>query len=107
MVGSRSTNVITARANLMAQMKWVRRFPEWAPRSTGGAEIAGAFGLILPWATGILPVLTPTAGACLLVLTVGAVKAHVDDGEPMRGVVALILALFALGVAAGRYATLR
>jgi|GEM_PF-207212 uncharacterized membrane protein YphA (DoxX/SURF4 family) len=39
-------------------------------------EILGAAGLIAPWATGIMPILTPLAAACLTVIMVGAANAH-------------------------------
>ena len=106
MFGSGTLKTITAREKLMVQMKWVRRFPEWAPRSIGIAEVAGALGIILPWATDILPILTPIAAACLLVLMVGAVKAHVDDDEVTHGIVPAVLGLLALFIATGRYVTL-
>ena len=41
-------------------------------RFIGVAEIAGAFGLILPGALHIRPVLTPLAAACLTIIMIGA-----------------------------------
>jgi DoxX-like family len=34
----------------------------------GGVEVAGALGLILPWLTGIAPILTPAAAVGLALL---------------------------------------
>ena len=39
----------------------------------GGVEVIGAIGLVVPQATGILPVLTPLAAAGLAIIMVGAV----------------------------------
>ena len=39
----------------------------------GVAEVIGAVGLVIPQATGILPVLTPLAAAGLAIIMVGAV----------------------------------
>ncbi len=47
-----------------------------------------------------LPVLTPIAAACLLVLMLGAVKTHVDLAEPIA--VPAVLAVLALLIALGR-----
>ena len=57
MAGAGAMKAATPREKLMGQMKWVARFPSWAPRAIGIAEVAGAVGIILPWATGILPIL--------------------------------------------------
>ncbi len=46
--------------------------PVWFLRFIGAAELLGAVGLIVPWLTGIWPVLTPVAGAGLVVIMLGA-----------------------------------
>lgn len=38
----------------------------------GAAEVLGAIGLIVPWLTGIQPVLTPIAASGLVVIMIGA-----------------------------------
>jgi hypothetical protein len=55
-------------------------------------------------ATGILPVLTPVAACCLLVLMLGAVKTHVDLKEPL--VAPAVLSALALVIALGRFGVL-
>lgn len=47
----------------------------------GGAEVAGALGLILPWLTGIATVLTPAAAVGLVLVQVGAAVFHGRRGE--------------------------
>ncbi len=46
--------------------------PGWFFRFIGVAETAGAFGLVLPLALGIRPVLTPLAACGLAIIMVGA-----------------------------------
>ncbi len=67
----------------------------------GTAEVAGAVGLIVPAATGILPILTPIAGACLVVLMAGAVNVHAGRGEAF--IPPLVLGLLAAAVAMLRF----
>ena len=60
----------------------------------GVSEVAGGLGLILPWATGIMPVLTPLAALGLAVIMIGATDYHRRRGEPpLPTVVLLVLAL--------------
>lgn len=102
MVASGAMKVATRREKLMAQMAWVASFPTWAPVAIGGAEVAGGIGLILPWASGIVPVLTPVAGACLAILMAGAVKVHADHSDLKGGIPAGVLGLLGIIVAVGR-----
>ncbi|MFM7197324.1 MAG: DoxX family protein [Chloroflexota bacterium] len=106
MAGAGGMKAMSPREKLLPQMKWVARFPVWAPRAIGLAEVAGAIGLVVPWASGIVPVLTPVAAACLLVLMVGAVKVHVDDDEALHGIAPAVLGALALVVAVGRAVSL-
>ena len=60
----------------------------------GISEVAGGLGLVLPWATGILPVLTPLAALGLALIMAGATNYHRQRGEPpLPTVVLLLLAL--------------
>jgi uncharacterized membrane protein YphA (DoxX/SURF4 family) len=79
-------------------------FPMPVVRFTASMEILGAVGLIVPWATGVAPVLTPLAALGLCVVMVGAASAHARLHEPRS--IAVNVALFALclAVAAGRLA---
>jgi hypothetical protein len=63
----------------------------------GAAEVAGAFGLVVPAATGIVPVLTPIAAGALAVLMAGATVTHVRLGEPFT--FPLVLMILSLVVA--------
>ena len=102
MIASGGIKAATRREKLMTRMAWVAGFPTWAPVAIGAAEVAGGIGLILPWGTGIVPVLTPVAGACLAILLVGAVKVHADHSDLKGGIPAGVLGLLGIIVAVGR-----
>ena len=72
-------------------------------RASGTSEsvVLGAVGLIAPWATGILPILTPIAGACLAIVMAGAVATHARRKEPLA--VATVLTALSLLLAVGRF----
>ena len=62
-------------------MTWTDDFSTRAVTLIGIAEVIGAVGLIVPLATGILPLLTPIAAVCLAVLMGGAITVHVRRSE--------------------------
>lgn len=101
MVGSGVAKLVVARETLMERMKWARTWTDGRVKLLGLAELLGGIGLIVPWVTGILPILTPIAAVCLVVLMLGAVKTHVDLQEPV--VAPAILALLGAFVALGRF----
>lgn len=73
-------------------------------RSVGALELLGAIGLILPWLTGIAPVLTPLAAIGLAIIMIGAIVAHVRLLEYQRTAGVVLLFLGCLFVAIGRLA---
>jgi putative oxidoreductase len=60
---------------------WAAHVPLGLVRFIGVSELAGAAGLILPAATGILPILTPAAAAGLTLVQVLAIPFHISRGE--------------------------
>jgi uncharacterized membrane protein len=69
----------------------------------GISEIAGGLGLIVPWATGLLPVLTPVAAGALGIVMVLAVVHHAQHRDPVAKMVpALVLLVLSAFVAWGR-----
>ena len=72
-------------------------------RFIGGAELAGAIGLVLPAAFGIATVLTPTAGLGLVVLMLLGAAAHVRRGEGLGVGVTVALCVLAGVVCWGRF----
>jgi hypothetical protein len=101
MFGAGMFKIATPHAALVAKMGWATTWPPMRVKLLGAAQVAGAVGLIAPWATGIAPVLTPIAACCLLVLMLGGVKTHHDRHEPF--VPPLVLSALALVVALGRF----
>ncbi|MEZ0447070.1 DoxX family protein [Cellulomonas sp. ICMP 17802] len=91
---------------LKAVMPWTSEYSARTVRFVGVAEIAGAVGLILPWATGIAPVLTPIAATGLVVIQALAIRHHVQHREFQVLPVNVVLLLLALFVAIGRFAGL-
>jgi uncharacterized membrane protein len=101
MVLAGAFKVVTPREKLAEKMHWARTWTDANVKLLGLAEVLGGVGLIVPWVTGILPVLTPVAAACLAFLMGGAVKTHRDLKEPIAP--ALVLGVLCLVVAAGRF----
>ena len=85
---------------LATKMRWAASWPRWRIKLLAVAEVAGAAGLVVPQATGIAPLLTPVAAACLAVLMGGAVATHVRLGE--RPAAPAIVGALSIAIAAGR-----
>lgn len=80
----------------------IAKFPMPVVRFTAVMEVAAAIGLIVPWLTGIAPVLTPLAAAGLCVVMVGAAWAHSSLHEPKAVLVNIALFTLAAFVMIGR-----
>jgi hypothetical protein len=104
MLGAGGMKLVTPKAKLVAnpQMAWAADFGEGQIKLIGLSELLGAVGLVLPWALGIVPVLTAVAAACLLVIMAGAAWTHIRRKEP--AIVPIVLAVLLAVVAAGRLA---
>lgn len=90
------------REKLQTNMKWVEDFAPNTIKGIGTLEVLGAIGLILPFLTGILPVLTPLAAGGLILVMIGAIVTHVRRGESPMLIVNLVLLALAAFVAYGR-----
>ena len=75
-------------------------------RFIGIAEIAGAFGIWLPWMLGIAPVLTPVTAVCFAVLMVLAARIHAKRKEPRNVATNIILLAISIFTAYGRFVQL-
>lgn len=95
---ARSKEKILANPN----MGWANDFSQPAIKLIGLAEVAGALGLVLPWALNVLPVLTPTAGYSLAALMLGAAIVHTRRREYAGLPFVLLLVGGALFVAIAR-----
>jgi DoxX-like family len=96
--------LLTPKERLEPKQAWTRSASAPSVKLIGLIELVGAAGLVLPMATGILPILTPLAAAGLVVVMIGAVVVHVRLQDPVGQVVpAAVLALLSSWVAYGRY----
>ena len=96
-----AAKIAVPREQLAVKMHWAGSWPRWRIKLLGAAELAGAAGLVLPVALGIVPVLTPIAAVCLALLLVGAIRTHQRLGENF--VAAAVIAALCVGIAAGRF----
>jgi uncharacterized membrane protein YphA (DoxX/SURF4 family) len=85
-----------------ASLPWVKDVPRGLVTFIGISELLGGLGLLLPVLTGILPWLTPLAGAGLALIMILAIGFHASRREgPAIGFNSVLLALAAF-VAYGR-----
>ena len=88
---------------LLANMKWVEDFAPITIKGIGTLEVLAAIGLILPFLTGILPILTPLAAVGLSLVMLGAIITHARRGESPMVIGNVILLALAAFVAYGRF----
>ena len=72
-------------------------------RFTGYCEVLGVLGLIVPYGTGVLPILTPLAAIGLAMIMVLAARIHLGLGEPATAAGNIVLLAMCLFVAWGRW----
>ncbi len=103
-----SFKLTTPRSELLknAQMGWIDNFGAVQVKVLGALEVLGAIGVVVPWAFGIMPVLTPLAAAGLGVMMLGAMVVHGLRREWGILPVNLVLATLPFGVAAMRFSQL-
>lgn len=96
-IGAGSMKTFQPKEKLTA-MTWTQRYSAPMVKFIGIAEILGGIGIILPWLTGIAPVLTPIAASGLALVQVLAVIDHLRNREYSvlpTNIVLLAAALFA------------
>ena len=81
---------------LRGRLPWVEDFSAGTVRFIGIVELLGAIGLVVPAATGILPVLTPLAATGLAIVMVLAMNTHRRRREP--GAIGFDAVLFGVAV---------
>ncbi len=98
-----SSKLVASPERLVAAgMGWVEGTPLPRVRLVGALEVAGAIGVIVPWATGILPWLAPLAAWGLAAVQAGAIATNVRHGERDKLWVNALLLAVAVVVAIGR-----
>jgi hypothetical protein len=72
-------------------------------RFVGTCEMLGAVGLILPLRAKIMPVLTPIAAACLMVIVICATVVTIVNGQGVVALLPAVTAVLCAFVAWGRW----
>jgi len=103
-VGAGANKLLRSKAKILEdpRMGWAQDFSPSAIKAIGSAEVAGAIGLVLPWALGILPALTPAAGFGLAAVMVGAAVVHLQRREFTPAAFVFVLVAATLFVAVAR-----
>jgi len=91
------------KAKLEPKLPWTADFSTHTVRFIGLAELAGALGLILPASTGLVPLLTPLAATCLVLLMALAALTHLRRKEPTAIALNAVLLIAAAVIAWGRF----
>ncbi|WP_329083346.1 MULTISPECIES: DoxX family protein [unclassified Streptosporangium] len=92
-----------SRQDLSGQMPWVESFSDGQVRTIGILELLAGIGLILPAATGILPVLAPLAAVGLVITMIGAIAVHLRRKEYPGIAINVVFLVLAAFVAWGRF----
>lgn len=103
MAGMRKTTQGKEKLSADPRMAWIEDFSDSTVRGIGVLEVAGAAGLILPWALDIAPALTPIAAVGLALVMAGAAITHLRRGETALMVPNLVLGAIAIVIAIGRF----
>lgn len=84
---------------LAPNMPWVNDYDANSVKLIGISELLGGIGLLVPWLTGIVPVLTPIAAIALAVVMVLAAIYHAKKNEipaiGINGVMFVLLSIIA------------
>jgi len=85
------------------RMTWVPRYTPVMVRFIGVTELLGGIGLVLPWLTGILPVLTPLAACGLGLIMILAAFEHIRYKEMKEVIFNIVILAMCAFVAYGRF----
>ncbi|HEU0238337.1 MAG TPA: DoxX family protein [Micromonosporaceae bacterium] len=97
-LGAGATKVSQPKEKLQPRMGWVEGVAPGHIKLLATAELIGAIGLVLPWATGIARVLTPLAAVGLAVVMAGAVLVHRSRKEPWYAQLVLLIACLVVAI---------
>ncbi|SEM58145.1 DoxX-like family protein [Paenibacillus sp. cl141a] len=86
-----------------ASWGWVKDVPKAFVVFIGVVELVGAFGLILPQALNIAPILTPIAAAGLATIVLLGALFHVARKEHREIVVNIVFFVFTVFIVIGRF----
>lgn len=94
---------ITPKDKLLKQLPWVYDYSFGTVKFIGIAEFLGGIGIIVPWLTGIVPVLTPISaiGICII-MVLALTTEHLKKKEYKEVAFNFFLLVLAAFVAVGR-----
>lgn len=87
----------------LTDLAWTQRLSAPTVKFVGITEVLGGIGLILPWLTGIAPILTPIAAVGLALIQALAIVDHIRHREFSVIPVNIVLLAAALFVAIPRF----
>lgn len=87
----------------LSKMAWTGRYAPGTIKFIGVAELLAGIGLIVPWATGIVPLLTPVAAGGIALIMILAAIDHLKSNEKKEVIINVIILLLAACIAFGRY----
>lgn len=92
-----------SKGKLLKLFPWVNDFSVSTVRFIGLSELLGGIGLIIPWLTGIVPILTPISalGICLIMVLATNIV-HLKKSEYKEVAINIFIFLLAAFVAYGR-----
>ena len=88
---------------LAPKLPWVKDFSAATVKLVGVSELLGGIGLILPGATGILPILTPIAAIGIGIIMLLAAVYHFQHKEYQGIGINIFLLALAAFIAYGRF----
>jgi uncharacterized membrane protein YphA (DoxX/SURF4 family) len=91
------------KSKLAVKMPWVNDYSAGMVKFIGVSQLLGGIGLIVPWATGILPILTPIAGVGLALVMLLAAIYHLGKKEYNAIGINALLGGLALVIAIARF----
>jgi uncharacterized membrane protein len=99
-----TSKLTLSKEKLEKQFPWAKDFSLNTIRFIGLSELLGAIGLVVPWLTGIAPILTPIAalGICIIMVLASNIV-HLKKGEYKEMALNIFLFLLAAFVAYGRF----
>jgi len=90
----------------LTNLPWTKEYSAGTVKFIGIAELLGGLGLIIPWLTGIAPVLTPIAASGLVLVQILAAIHHLRHNEAKSLPINIVLGLIALFIAVFRFGQL-
>ncbi|MBV8994767.1 MAG: DoxX family protein [Pseudonocardiales bacterium] len=103
-LASGSAKISMPRDRLLATgQTGITPFPMPVVRATAVAELLAAVGLIVPWASGVVPMLTPLAAVGLAAVMVGAAGSHLHLREPLTAGANMVILVVCVLIAVARF----